>query len=63
MWSHLGLKPGLQISAVLVSDGFIVLADTSHDSVEVFLWRGVHLHVHLSAHLGPSGQELLKGTR
>ena len=59
LWSHLGLEPGLQVFAVLGSDGLVVLSDSGEDGGQVLLRSGVHLHVHLPAHVGPQSEQVL----
>lgn len=57
---YLGLKPSFQLSAVFSGNAFIVLADVSHNFVEVFLWLGVDFHMNLTAHLGACSSEVLQ---
>ena len=58
--AHLGLEPALQVFAVLVGDGLVVFSDYSHDGGQVLLGNSVHLHVHLTSHLGPQSQQVLQ---
>lgn len=43
--THLGVEPGLQVSAVIFHQGLILASDLIQDLVEIH-WRGsIHLHI------------------
>lgn len=58
--SHLGLEPGLQVSAVLGSNVLVVISDLGHNCRQILLRSSIHLHVHLTAHLGALREQVLQ---
>lgn len=56
---HLLSKPGLLVTAMFVSDAFILGADLIQDFVEVLMGCGIHLHIDCASKLRAHSCQLL----
>ena len=44
-WPHLGVEPGLHVSAVILHQGLILASHVIQDLVEIHWGSGIHLHI------------------